>query len=213
MPTRYTDQATPQAGARKDPQHSSAPQEAYHGTESQHAEQARQWYTPEGQQSLRGRTSHSQDQLQDVLRSHSHTQSLSDGAVMTPDHQALQLSAVPHLAPNLGLPLPEFQPQAETLLTQEDPKLNQSSSSQHATAVLYSTPVLAVSRSNSLSTRSFATPKLHTQLGSGTAPSLAAGEQQHGFSAVPTDTANEAPEAELSPMQRALRALSSKGIQ
>ena len=208
----YAEQASPRAGGRKAPQHSGAPQDACYVIESQHAEQPRQCYSPEGQQSPHRCTSHSQDQLQDVPRSHLHTQNLSHGVALTPDHPGSQLSAVPHLAPKQDLRLPDAQSQSETSLTQAHSVLSQSNTNQHTAAVLCNTPVLSVSPSDSVSTLS-TTPKLHTQLGSGRSPSLATAEHQRSFSAVPADNANKAPEAELSPMQRALRSLSSKGVQ
>lgn len=210
MPIQNMDSATPRTAVTTGSQQSSAPQEAFQDTRSQHNEQPRQSNEPQGQQSLPGRL---QDQLQDVTSSQLLSQNMTDEAVLTPDHPASHISAEPCLTPK-GSPTPEAQSQSETLLTQAHTKSNQSSSRQRTAAVLGNTPVLSVSQPNSLSTPSTDATQLHTQLGhSGRITSLAAAEQQRSFSAVAAGNADEAPEAELSPMQRALRSLSSKGIQ
>lgn len=210
MPIQHTDSATPQTAVTTGSQQSSATQEAFQGTHPQHNKQPRQSFEPQGQQSLHGRL---QDQPQDVARSQLVSQNMTDESVMTPDHPASHISTEPCLTPK-GSPSPEAQSQAETLLTQTHTKPNQSSSRQRTAAVQGNTPVLSASQPNSLSTPSTDATQLHTQLGhSGRIPSLAAAEQQRSFSAVAASNADEAPEAELSPMQRALRSLSSKGFQ
>ena len=202
---QHLEPASPQAGVDIDAQQSGAPQEAFQGSHPQHTEQFQLSHSSHGQQSRDGRHPQRQDQLQDASRSVLLT---THDAMLAPDHPASQLSPVPYLAAKQGLPPPEAQSQSE-MLNEPHPKLNQYSFSQHTAAVLYDTPLLSETQSNSLSSPS----QNRLQLGSHRTPSLAAAEEQRGFSAVAADNAGEASDAELSPMQRALRSLSSKGFQ
>ena len=202
------DQSQPQAESRHDSQQSSAPQEAGHCTHLQHTEQQQQQpsqsVNPQDQQSLH--SPHSQDQFQGFPKSQGHNQDLSDGAVLAPDLPAPPLRAEPNMAvspvmaPKQGSPPQEVQPSSGALPAQAHPNWNLYSSQQ--TAVFDSTPVLSGSQPTCLPSSSSDTPKLPTWVGSGSTPSVAT-----------AGSADEVPEAELSPMQRALRSLSSKGIQ
>lgn len=198
MPTQPRDQAEPQAGSRHDSQQMGAPQEVGQCTHQQHTEQQQpnQTVNPQGQRLLH--SPQSQDQFQGFPRSQVHNQDSSDGAVPTPDPpQTAELT----MAPEQGSLSLEAQPLSRGLSAQARPNWNQSSS-QHTTAVSDNTPVLPGSQSTWLPSSGTETPRLCTRAGSGSTPSLAT-----------ADSADEVPEAELSSMQRALRSLSSKGIQ
>lgn len=208
---QHLDQASPRAAVRNDLQQSGAPQEAAQSTCPQAIQQPRQNHGPQGDHLLNARLTQSQDQLPADAGVGNPTLGL--GPVPAPDHLASQLSTTPILAPKQGIPVPAGQLQSAT---QAHPSWTQSSSSQPSAAVLCNTPVLSVSQSNIVATPSTGAPELgsvRTQLSCGRTPSLAAAEQQYSFSAMPADNTDESLEAELSPMQRALRSLSSKGLQ
>ena len=212
--TGYNHQVQPQRQPMNQPQQSGALQDANHETHPHHTAQFTQDYTTSaaGEHSLSAYPSYTQDQLLDDPQPQLHNQYVGDGAVLPPDHPASQLSTVPILAPKPGLPLPQDQLQSGAS-AQANPDLIQSSSSQRAAPVLFNTPMLSVNQSHCLPTSSTEAAKLCPELGSGKRPSWATAGQQHSFSVVPVNYADEVAEADLSQRQRALRSLSSKGIE
>lgn len=208
--TRQLAGAQPRAGSRSEPQQQmGASHETSLATQSQHINQPRQHCSSSAQVKLP--PSSEPTQRQDWHLEESHPQlsrhNLQGSAVMPSGHPASQLSTEPILASSIGAPLPvlEHRPQLEAL-AQDRPNLNQSTPG--VVPHLSNTPVLSVNQSEGL-----ATAGVESAASGGLWPSLATAGHQHSFSVVPVDSADDAPEAELSQRQQALRSLSSKGVQ
>lgn len=195
-------QAQPQAGLEPQQQHMG-------GTYSQHIKYPRQHHssTTPVQQAPSHAPTQRQDSPLDESHPHLPCQHLDGSAVLAPGHPVPQLSNEPILAPNPGAPSPlhEHQPQSENA-AHHQPNVNLFR--QRAAPLLdNNTPVLPMNQSSRLTSPGIESASSRLR------PSLGMTGPQHSFSVVPADSADEAPEAELSQRQRALRSLSSKGVQ
>lgn len=195
-------QTQPQAGVEPQQQHMG-------GTYSQHIKQPSQHYgsTTQAQHLSSNDPTQRQDSQLDECNPHLPWQHLGGSAVVAPGHPAPQLSSEPLLAPNPGAPPPfhEHQPLSEEL-AQHHPNLNLSRQGPAPTPG-HNTPAPPMDQSSALTSPGMESVASRPQ------PSLGMTGTQHSFSVVPVDSADEAPEAELSQRQRALRSLSSKGVQ
>lgn len=144
----------------------------------------------------------------------------------TPDHSARSLSSTPILAPNSAhahisdhsagalSSTPIFAPEPDRELHQQVPQAAPAAAKMDSANSTHRVPVLSsvLLLPNNESTRQ-TLPVAGAYSKQDSRPSLATAGQQHSFSVAPAEDADQIPEGQLSARQRALRSLSSKGIQ